>query len=165
MKVSHSWGVYDSYKHIRKNGWYHIGRPVKEHEFYSIIRGVNDYLAQEIAAGRPVTFPCKMGKLELWKSECGASIVDGKLKITYPIDWSETMKLWYEDIESRNKKILLRKEDPYFYRIRYCKHRATYENKIFYAFALNRFIKKALTRNIQNGSVDTMWEIKKNFES
>ena len=26
MKVTNSWGVYDAYKHMRKNGWYNIGR-------------------------------------------------------------------------------------------------------------------------------------------
>jgi hypothetical protein len=40
-KVNNSLGVYDAYKWIRKNKWFNIGRPLKEHEFYSIIRKVN----------------------------------------------------------------------------------------------------------------------------
>ena len=40
-KITNSFGVYDSYKWIRKNKWLNIGRPVTEHEFYSIIRTMN----------------------------------------------------------------------------------------------------------------------------
>ena len=103
-KVRNSYGVYDAYKHIRKNSWYDIGRPLKEHEFYSIVRGVNMILTDAIAEGKPVTFPERMGALELRKRPKGVSIVDGKLKITYPVDWNSTLKLWFEDEEERKKK-------------------------------------------------------------
>ena len=156
-KVNNSWGVYDSYKHIRKNGWYDIGRPLKEHEFYTIVRSVNNYLADEVANGNTITFPSRMGKLELRKIERGASIVDGKLKINYPINWSETLKLWYEDAEAMKNKTLLREETKYVYHIKYCRHDATFENKTFYEFALNRFIKRALKENIKEGKTDTLW--------
>lgn len=157
FKVKGSWGVYDVYKRIRKNKWKGIGRPLTEKQFYRIIRGINNLLAENIANGKDVVFPAKMGKLELRKSERGVSIVDDKLKITYPIDWGETLKLWYEDVEARKAKILKRFEIPYLYRIKYDKFRANYENKIFYEFTLNRFIKEALKENIKNGKIDTLW--------
>ena len=65
--VTNSWGVYDAYKLIRKNGWYNIGRPLKEKEFYAIVRGVNKLLAENIINGETVKFPEKMGLLELRK--------------------------------------------------------------------------------------------------
>lgn len=67
FKVSGSWGIYDAYKLIRKHKWFDIGRPVTEKEFYAIVRQVNKRFADEIAKGNTVTFPCKMGKLELRK--------------------------------------------------------------------------------------------------
>lgn len=157
FKIKGSVGVYDFYKRLRKNKWEGIGRPLTEKQFYSIIRNINNLLAENIANGESVVFPAKMGKLELRKSERGASIVDGKLKILYPVDWSETLKLWYEDVEARNQKILKRFETPYTYRVRYSKGRANYENKGFYAFTLNRFIKRALKENIKNRKIDTLW--------
>ena len=157
FKVKGSWGIYDVYKHIRKNKWYDIGRPLKEHEFYSIVRQVNDLFAKEIADGNTVVFPSKMGKLELRKFERGVGIVDGKLKITYPVNWSETLKLWYEDAEARRNKTLLRRESKWVYHVRYNKYDATYENKGFYEFTLNRFIKHALKENIVKGKTDTLW--------
>lgn len=156
-KVRGSYGVYDAYKHIRRNKWYDIGRPVTEKEFYSIIRGVNKLLADEIALGHKVTFPSRMGYLELRKVENGVSIVDGKLKITYPINWDETLRLWFEDEEAKKKKTLVRDESKFRYRVRYNKYDATYENKSFYQFDLNRFIKQKLKDNIKSNKTDTLW--------
>lgn len=157
MKVTGSWGVYDSFKWLRKNGWLNIGRPLKEYEFYGIVRQVNKLLADEIAEGRTVEFPERMGKLELRKRETGAKFVNGKLKIDYPIDWEETLKLWYEDEEARKNKTLKRNDTKYIYRVKYNKFRANYENKAFYEFVLNRFIKRALKKNIDSGKTDTLW--------
>lgn len=157
FKVKGSWGVYDVYKHIRKNKWYNIGRPLKEGEFYAIIRGVNKLLAEEITNGRDIVFPHKMGRLELKRIERGVRIVNGKLENTYPIDWNETIKLWFEDADAREKKILIRRDNPYVYCVKYSKSKADYNNKVFYAFVLNLFIKKALKEKILNGKIDALW--------
>lgn len=157
VKITNSIGVYDIYKHIRRNHWYNIGRPLKEHEFYTIIRSVNKLLAEELVLGHTVKFPEKMGCLELRKYEVGAFMKDGKLKITYPIDWGETWKLWFNDAEAHKQKTLLRHESPYHYTIKYLKDQAAYENKIFYQFKLNQKLKKQLSKNIKNGITDTLY--------
>lgn len=157
FKVRGSFGVYDVYKIIRKNHWFNIGRPIKEKDYYKTIRSINKYLAENIANGKTVVFPAKMGKLELRKIETGVSIVDNKLKITYPVNWKETLKLWYNDKEAKEAKTLIRDEEPFVYRVKYCKATANYENKIFYKFDLNQFIQKALKENIKNKKVDTLW--------
>lgn len=156
-KVRGSWGVYDAYKYIRKNGWYNIGRPLKEHEFYSIIRRVNDLLAEEMKMGNSIHFPQGMGHIELRKHKVGVSIVNGKLRNTYPISWVNTLKLWYEDEEARNNKILVRNEGKFSYSVKYNKHNAHYINQCFYQFILNRFVRRALLNNIAKGKVDTLW--------
>lgn len=159
FKIKGSWGVYDSYKYIRKNGWYNIGRPLKEGEFYAIIRGINNLLAEEVALGNTITFPANMGRLELRKSKRGVGLVDGKLKITYPIDWAETFKLWYNDEEAHQNKNLMYFENEYVYHVKYLVTgpRARYVNKCFYQFALNSFLKKHLSDNIIAGKIDTLW--------
>lgn len=158
-KVTNSFGAYDVYKLVRKHHWYNIGRPITEKEYYAIIRGVNDLLAEELKEGRTVIFPIRMGKLELRKFKVGAFISDGKLKITYPPDWTETLKLWYEDEEARKKKIILRQKNEYVYHIKYCTkgNDANYNNKGFYQFTLNTFIKRALSKNIKQGKIDAIW--------
>lgn len=156
-KIRNSFGVYDAYKFIRKNSWFDIGRPLKEKEFYSIVRKVNLLLANAISLGTPITFPERMGTLELRKRPTGVSIINGKLRITYPVDWASTLRLWFEDSEEREKKTLLRFTEGETYHVKYCKYYATYENKSFYEFALNRFIKKALSKNIKKGLTNTLW--------
>lgn len=56
-KVTNSIGVYSAYKFIRKNKWLNIGRSLTEHEFYSIIRKVNDYLADSLLHGEDIKLP------------------------------------------------------------------------------------------------------------
>lgn len=156
-KIRNSWGSYDAYKSIRKHQWYDIGRPLKEGEFYSIVRRVNNLLAENLSNGETVVFPSRLGKLELRKSMRGASIVDNRLHVTYPVNWDETIKLWYEDQQARQDKVLLRNEEKYVFRVKYCKHDAAFENKVFYSFTLNRRIKKALKEKINRGEIDTLW--------
>ena len=158
-KVSNSWGVYSAYKAIRKHHWFDIGRPLLEHEFYTIIRSVNKLLAEELVNGNTVKLPLKMGKLEVRKFKTGAYMKNDKLVINYPVDWGETLKLWYQDEEARKNKTLMRREYPYIYYIRYCTegHDANYVNKYFYGFSVNTNVKKALQQNVKNGKIDTLW--------
>lgn len=157
FKVTKSWGVYDSYKAVRKHKWYDIGRPLTEHEYYCIVRGVNDYLAQEISKGKTVKFPCKMGTLELRKRKNEVRIDKGKIKVNTPIDWASTLGLWFEDEEAGNLKTLLHFDSDYCYRVRYKPYEADYNNKCFYQFSLNRTVKRALKKNIQEGKTDALW--------
>ena len=158
FKVTDRWGVYDAYKYIRKNGWQGIGSPVTEHEFYSIIRTVNKYLAAEIAKGNTVKFPYSMGKLELRKIKTGASFKDGKLKVTYPIDWDKTLRLWFEDKEAKKSKLLIRNETSEVYKVKYSKYGTNFNNRCFYDFTLNRFIRHAIHKNIEEGIItDTLY--------
>lgn len=157
FKISGSWGIYDAYKLLRKHKWLNIGRPLKEHEFYSIIRGVNDCIAEEIANGKTITFPARMGKIELRKFPMEVKIVDGKLKIGNPVNWHDTIRLWYEDEEARRDKLLIRNTCKYKHKVLYKKYTANYQNKMFYEFELNRFIKEKLRQNIKEGKTEAIW--------
>jgi hypothetical protein len=156
-KVRNSWGVRQAREFCRKNGWYDIGHPVSEHDFYAIVRGVNKLLAENIANGETVFFPEQMGSLELMKYQRGVKLVDGKLKNTYPIDWHNTLLLWEQDEEAKKKRIRLRHENEWVYHVKYDSWMAMYENKKLYRFALNTFIKWELSKNIKQGKVDTLW--------
>lgn len=156
-KISNSWGVYDAYKHIMKNKWYNIGRPVKSEEFYAIVRGINKLLGEGLAMGKAIAFPHRMGIVELRKFKGGVSIKNGKLKISYPVNWDATLKLWFKDEEAREKKILIRHESEYLYHFKYLTYPASFNNKRMYGFEVNRWIKLALKDNIKNGKVDVPW--------
>ena len=154
-KITNSLGVYDAYKYIRKNKWFDIGRPLTEHEFYQIIRKVNNYLAEELVNGNDITFPNRMGILELRKRN-SLPVIDknGSLKVTYAIDWDSTLKLWYDDEEAFNSKTLVKLPERNIFRVKYNKDSANYENKSFIEFQINRDIKTRLKQKIKNNEID-----------
>ena len=76
-KVSGSLGVYDAYKWIRKNKWLNIGSPISEHDFYSIIRRINNCLADELIKGTDINLPHRLGRLEVRKNAAKYTIKDG----------------------------------------------------------------------------------------
>lgn len=156
-KIRNSFNTHTLYRLIRKNKWYNIGRPLTEHEFYSIVRSVNNILAEKLKKGETVVFPHRMGKVELRKYKKGVSIKNGKLKITYQINWLDTLKLWYEDKEAMDNKTLVRYESPDYYRLVYDKYDANYINKTFYQFKLNRFVHNGLKDNLKKGAIDALW--------
>lgn len=99
-----------------------------------------------------------MGRLELRKEYRGVYInEDGTMNITYPVDWKATLKLWFEDEEARNNKTLIRRTDQWVYRIYHDKWDATFNNKMFYDFTLNRYIKQKLKNNINKGIIDSVY--------
>ena len=154
-KITNSLGNYDAYKYIRKNKWFNIGRPLTEHEFYQIIRRINNYLAEELVNGNDITFPNRMGKLELRKRK-SLPVIDknGSLKVTYAIDWDSTLKLWYNDEEAFNNKTLVKLPEKNIFRVKYNKDAANYENKSFIEFQINRDIKTRLKQKIKNNEID-----------
>ena len=153
-KVTNSIGVYDAYKWIRAHKWLNIGRPLTEHEFYSIIRRVNNYLADSFLMGQDIKFPHRMGQLELRKYDARFNIVDGKIKTNLPIDWDRTLKLWYEDEEAYKERTLVKMEEKEIFRIYYNKQLADYQNMVFYEFKVNRELKKSIKQRIKNGLLD-----------
>lgn len=153
-KVSNSLGVYNAYKYIRKNKWFDIGRSVTEHEFYTIVRQVNNLLAESLLNGEDIILPHKLGKIELRKYNSKISICDGKVKTNLPIDWDRTLKLWSEDEEAYKDKTLVKMEEKEIFKVFYNKGRANYENKSFYTFEVNRDLKRRLKQRIKNKLVD-----------
>lgn len=153
-KVTNSNGVYQSYKWIRKHKWLDIGRPLTEHEFYTIVRKVNNYLAEELINGNDVTLPYNMGRLELRKNKPKIGIKNGKIKTNLPIDWDRTLKLWCEDKESFENKTLIKMEEKEIFKVYYNKLKCDFNNQSFYEFTINRDIKKRLKQKIKEGQID-----------
>ena len=153
-KVNNSYGVYDVYKYIRKNKWFDIGQSVTEHQFYSIIRRMNNLLADALIHGHDIKLPCRMGTIEVRKYDARISIKDGKIKTNLPIDWDRTLKLWSEDEEAYKKRTLIKMEEKEIFKIYYNRIKADYNNKSLYEFAVNRDLKRRLKQRIKSGNFD-----------
>ena len=159
-KITNSFGVYDSYKWIRKNKWLNIGRPVTEHEFYSIIRTMNKEITNKFLQGYDIVFPHKMGTLELRKYNAVFKFDKGKVKTNLPIDWNKTLDLWKEDNEAFRDKTLLRYELDYIYKLKYNPYKAKFNNKTIFQFKFIRDIKQGISKEIQKGNIDAILKYK-----
>lgn len=153
-KVRNSLGVYDMYKLIRKNKWFDIGRPVKEHEFYTVIRQMNNLLADELLHGRDIVLPQRLGTLELRKYDAVMKFSNGGIRTNLPIDWDRTLKLWEEDEESYKERTLVKMEEKEIFKVFYNRSRANFNNKSFFEFEINRDLKRRLKQKIKSGAID-----------
>lgn len=152
--IRNSLGIYDAYKYIRKNKWFNIERPLKEHEFYSIIRTINNYLIDYFLDNKPIIFPQKMGMLELRKYPTRIEYKNNKLVTNLPIDWDSTLKLWCEDETAYKERTLVKMEEKELFRIYYNKQSAIFNNKGFYSFKVNRDLKIKVKQRIKDGVLD-----------
>jgi hypothetical protein len=153
-KITSSLGVYDAYKYIRKNKWFNIGRPVTEHEFYNIVRRINNYLADSLVTGNDIILPHNMGSIEIRKYDAAFSFKNNKVKSNLPIDWDRTLKLWFEDEDSYKNKTLVRIEEKEMFKVYYNRNKADFTNQVFYDFKVNREIKQRLKKIIKEGRLD-----------
>lgn len=152
--ISNSWGVYDAFKYYRKNKPKDKKYVLSESQYFAIVRRTNLLLAEELFNQNDIVFPYSMGRLEVRKTIPRVYIDNGKIKSTYPIDWDGTIRLWYEDQESRKKKTLLKKKEKAVFRIVYNKSKAIYTNKNYFEFIVNRTIKRSLKDTILQGDFD-----------
>ena len=153
-KINNSFGVYNAYKLIRKNKWFDIGRPVSEHDFYSIIRTINNYLAELLSLGHDITLPCQMGRLEVRKYDAKVTLQGDKVVTNLPIDWDKTLKLWSEDEEAYKERTLVKMQEKEIFKVYYNRGKANYTNKSFFQFDVNRELKKKLKHRIKEGRLD-----------
>lgn len=154
-RIRNSLGVYDAYKDYRKNKPKEKKYILTESQYFAIIRRINNFLADEIVLGKDVKLPCRMGTIEIRKSEKNIWIDEnGNLKSNLPIDWENTLKLWYEDKEAYKNRQLIRHEEAEIYRIHYDKLNAYYTNKSYYGFAFNKELRARLKRSIRLGIID-----------
>lgn len=153
-RVTNSYGSKDAFHFYRKI------RPQKDKyvltdcEYLKIIRLINDQLRLKLIQGEDVLLPERMGRLELRKTKPVIKFEDGKLKTTLPVNWNATLKLWYDNPQSKNKKQLVRQENDYTFKIHYNRNKANYNNKSFYEFFANRDIKIGLKKNIKLNKID-----------
>lgn len=154
-QIKNSWGVRDAFLYAQRNKWFDIGQALPEKTFQKIVRMTSARLAYELMEGRNIMLPENMGEIVLRKLPAYYNFdEEGKPHTNYKVDWDSTLKLWYEDEESRQAKTLVRFpiKDRFF--ILYNRSNAIFNNKCYAEFRVNRGIRKMLSYNIKQGKVD-----------
>jgi hypothetical protein len=92
------------------------------------------------------------------KDKRAPKIVNGRLYNNTPVDWVKTNKLWVEDEDAKERKILVRFNNShtsgYVFRIYAKKFSRTYRNKRYYKFKTARDFNRALAKRINDESKD-----------
>lgn len=156
-KIRNSLGVYDGYKYYRKNKPDDRKYVLSESQYFAIIRQINNLLVDDIVMGIEVKLPYRMGTIEVRKYEKSLKIGEnGQVKTNLPIDWDNTLKLWYKDEESYKNKTLLRLDEQEIYKVLYNKENINFNNRSFYEFVFNKDLKLRLKHNIKQGIIDAL---------
>ena len=149
FKITNSYTTVHAYRWCIKNKLF---KDVTEKQFRRIIKSINSALKEQLTNGNDVKLPEFMGTLAIRKRENKRLIGDdGRLIVTNPVDWKNTIQLWKEDEEAYNNKTLLRFENEDLFMICYRKTRAKYINKVFIKFSPMRDVKRKLKKSIDNG--------------
>lgn len=147
-------GIIAAFQYCVKNKWHGIGKPVPQNVFSSIIRSIGRKLAEELYASNDIKLPLSMGKIKLSRYDQRISIENGKVKTNSRIDWDSTLKLWYEDEESRNKKTLVRYTSPVYFTVKYSRDGAYFKKCSIFSFRIARSVKQRLSDLIHEGSIE-----------
>jgi len=153
-KVTNSYGVYDGYKYYRKNKPKDKKYILTESQYFAIIRKINLLLVDRLIQGDDIEFPCGMGKIQVKKYNPTFILKEGKVKTNLPIDWDNTLKLWYEDEDAYRNKTLIKIKERVLFKIVYNKGHANYNNQSYYQYTPNRDLKLRLKRAIKDNNFD-----------
>lgn len=153
-KVNNSYGSKDAFKYYRKIKPNDSKFVLTDCQYLQIIRLINNQLRLNLINGEDVLLPERMGRLELRKTTSKIKFENGKVKTNLPVDWNATLKLWYDNPSSKNKKQLVRQENKETFRVLYNRAKANYNNKSFYEFNTNRELKLGLKKNIKLNKID-----------
>ena len=136
--------IYRWYRKSHKNN-------MTEKLFDSVIRRVNEKIAEHMFKGEQFKIPHRMGSMELRKVHHKLVRKNGKL--SNRIDWKATREMWYEDEDARNRKILIRYEDTISYQIYYNKFQCNCDNIKFYEIHTTRNLKRKIRRGMEEGEI------------
>ena len=150
--IKKHYGMKDYYNFFKKT---YNNLDISRKIYNSIISDFNNKIVELIIEENlTYTLPYIGSSLSIRKEKKTPRIVNGKLYNTTPVDWVTTNKLWNEDIEAKEKKLLVRYTNShtsrYVFRIYMKKYNYSFKNKKYYSFKPCRTFKRLLSARIND---------------
>ena len=151
-KITADYGMKDYYNYFKKeNLEFDITRGI----YNNIISDFNKKLIDLIIEDNlEYVLPHLGSSISTKKIKRTPKIVNGKLYNTAPVDWVATNKLWDEDEEAKEKKLLVRylnnHTSKFVFSIYFKKYISFFMNKNIYSFVSNRSFKRQLGARIND---------------
>lgn len=154
-KIPVHYGMVEYYKFFKKDN---PDLKISKEQFKNIIDKFNSELINLIIEGVEFQLPYLGATLAIRKMKSVPRIVNGKLYNQSPVDWPATNKLWEEDEEAREKKLLVRflnnHTSKYVFRVFYKKGTYFFTNKKYYGFKTARGFARLLGKRINDPDKD-----------
>jgi hypothetical protein len=155
-KIKVDFGMKDYYEYYQET----YDKPkVNKLTYNKIISDANSAILDLILdEGLDYKIPHLNSELTVRKDKRTPKIVDGKVVNPSPIDWVTTKKLWENDPDAREKKILVKYLNHhtagYVFRIYMKKFGSSFKNRSVYKFEASRKFKRALSSRIKDDNKD-----------
>lgn len=151
-KIKRDYGMPDYYKYFKKE---HPELNIPNKKYYNVIADFNEKLTELIIEENlDYQFPHLGSSISVKKTKQVPSIVDGKLLNKAPVDWVATNKLWNEDEEAKEKKLLVRftnyHTSKYVFFVYFKKYVYPFKNKKYFKFKTTRSLARMLGKRIKD---------------
>lgn len=155
-KIRTHYGMTDYYKYFKSE---YPELSISKTLYHDVIKDFNSELMRLIIEENvDYRLPYIGSTISVRKVKRNPRISNGKLYNPTPINWVATNKLWSEDEEAKEKKILVRflntHTSGYVYRIYFKKYNLYYNNKKLYNFKTLRGFSRMLGNRINDEDKD-----------
>jgi hypothetical protein len=155
-KIPVHYGMRDYYKFFKKDN---PGIKISKGEFSEIVSKFNIGLIDLIIENNlEYALPHVGATLSIKKTKSVPRIKDGKLYNPTPVDWVATNKLWDEDEEAKEKKLLVRylnnHTSKYVFKVSFKKNVYPFMNKKYYSYKSSRYFSRRLAKRIKDEDKD-----------
>lgn len=153
-KIPSEYGMKDYYKFYTENYPYKVSRKT----YNDVITDLHKFIVNEIVDNADdFILPHRTGYIGVVKIKKGVKLLpDNTVINNSPPDWNSTKKLWEEDKEAAEKKVIVRYKNThtsgYVYTIKHNKYNATFKNKKVSSFKASRDFNRSLAKRINDYS-------------
>jgi len=156
FKIKHSFRLLNNYrKFIAAKKRNKLKMIISYADYSKIINKFNGYLVDELFKGKVIRFPADMGSIRILRYKLEPKLDENdNLVYKAPINWDRTLKYWYECPEAKERKILIRVEPGYTYKINYVK--GGFTNKEYFLFSPMRTLKSKLKAKVVENKLETL---------
>jgi len=153
-KIKTHYGMVDYFKFFKSK---HPTIKIDRVKYSNIISEFNEGLVNLIIEDNlEYDLPYLGSTISIKKEKRVPRIVNGKLYNTVPVDWVATNKLWSEDKDAYDKKLLVRYSNThsskYVFRIYFKKYKQVFLNKKYYFFKPTRTFQRLLSARIKDNN-------------
>lgn len=155
-KIKVDYGMKDYYEYYKDT---YTESSVSKSTYNKIISAANDAIIElMLETGIDYKLPHLGTTITIRKDKRVPKIVDGKVINTSPIDWVTTKKLWEQDPDAKEKKILVKylnhHTSGFVFRIYMKKFGSAFKNRTVYKFEPSRKFKRSLSARIKDDNKD-----------